>query len=115
MQFRFVERAARNLASVCLTLLVVTIAAQGQESAHKSKVEIRIKNFGQMDERFFRGGQPKERDYKALADLGIKTVIDLRDDPKRYEKPLVESLGMKYVNIPMIAKKYPPTKPLTHF
>ena len=41
---------------------------------------IRISNFGQMDERFYRGAQPKERDYQVLADLGIKTFIDLRND-----------------------------------
>src|SRR4030095_12127561 len=28
-------------------------------------------------------------------------------DPESYERPLVESLGMKYVNIPMLGKKYP--------
>ena len=60
-----------------------------------------------MDERFYRGAQPKEDDYKALAALGIKTVIDLTADPKPYEKAAVEALGMKYVNIPMIEKKYP--------
>ena len=60
-----------------------------------------------MDERFYRGAQPKEQDYKDLAALGIKTVIDLQAKPKAYEKTLVESLGMTYVNIPMIEKKYP--------
>jgi tyrosine-protein phosphatase SIW14 len=61
-----------------------------------------------MDERFYRGAQPKkEEDYKALAALGIKTVIDLQDDPKPYEKPMVEALGMRYVNIPMEGKTYP--------
>jgi tyrosine-protein phosphatase SIW14 len=60
-----------------------------------------------MDERFFRGAQPKESDYKDLALLGIKTIIDLREDPEPYEKPLVEQLGMRYVNIPMIDKEYP--------
>ena len=44
---------------------------------------VKIKNFGQMDDRFFRGAQPKdEADYKALAELGIKTIIDLRPSPK---------------------------------
>src|SRR5258706_1456684 len=42
---------------------------------------IKIKNFGQMDEHFYRGAQPKPDDYRALATLGIKTIIDLRDDP----------------------------------
>ena len=60
-----------------------------------------------MDERFYRGAQPKESDYKDLAALGVKTIIDLTADPKPYEQSMVESLGMKYVNIPMVAKKYP--------
>jgi protein tyrosine phosphatase (PTP) superfamily phosphohydrolase (DUF442 family) len=62
-----------------------------------------------MDDRFFRGGQPKEDEYNQLAALGIKTVIDLQDDPTGYEKQNVEALGMKYVNIPMSDKDYPET------
>jgi protein tyrosine/serine phosphatase len=68
-----------------------------------------------MDERFFRGGQPKQHQYKELAALGIKTVIDLREDPEAYEKPAVEALGMRYVNIPMIAKKYPESSHVEEF
>ena len=68
-----------------------------------------------MDERFFRGGQPKEEEYKELAALGIKTVIDLRDDPEEYEKRNVEALGMRYVHIPMIAKKYPESTQVEQF
>lgn len=68
---------------------------------------IRIKNFGQMDARFYRGAQPKPDDYRALAQLGITTIIDLREDTEPNAQTLVQSLGMKYVNIPMIAKKYP--------
>ena len=76
---------------------------------------VTIKNFGQMDERFFRGGQPKENDYGQLAALGIKTVIDLQDDPTSYEKQKVEALGMKYVNIPMSDKDYPETGKIDEF
>jgi len=76
---------------------------------------VTIKNFGQMDERFFRGGQPKENDYGQLAALGIKTVIDLQDDPTSYEKQKVEALGMKYVNIPMSDKDYPQTAKIDQF
>jgi protein tyrosine phosphatase (PTP) superfamily phosphohydrolase (DUF442 family) len=61
-----------------------------------------------MDDRFYRGARPKtEEDYKALAALGIKTVIDLTEEPKEEARPIVEALGMKYVHIPMVAKKYP--------
>ena len=68
-----------------------------------------------MDDRFFRGGQPKEDEYQELAALGIKTVIDLRDDPTSYEKSSVEALGMKYVNIPMSDKDYPETAKIDTF
>ncbi|MFY9619910.1 MAG: tyrosine-protein phosphatase [Pyrinomonadaceae bacterium] len=97
----------RRFIGVLATVLAITTFAVAQETPQRAAY-VKIKNFGQMDDRFFRGAQPKtEEDYKALAALGIKTIIDLTDDPKEYEKPLVESLGMKYVHIPMIAKKYP--------
>lgn len=68
---------------------------------------VKIINFGQMDERFYRGGQPLPDEYQSLKDLGVNTVIDLRNDPTDYEKGAVEALGMKYVNIPMSGWKYP--------
>ena len=101
------QKSLRNYAGVILTVLAVTLISQAQDVAPEKTSSIKIKSFGQMDERFYRGAQPKEKDYKDLAALGIKTIIDLTDEPKPYEQSLVESLGMKYVNIPMIAKKYP--------
>lgn len=94
---------------VCALVIVLTLSAISfaQTAPGKNFPNVKIKNFGQMDERFYRGAQPKESDYQSLKDLGITTVIDLRDDPTSYEKAAVEALGMKYVHIPMIAKKYP--------
>ncbi|HEV8589400.1 MAG TPA: tyrosine-protein phosphatase [Pyrinomonadaceae bacterium] len=97
---------ARNLVDLLATVMVLAATCAAQETPQRFAL-VKIKNFGQMDDRFYRGAQPKEQDYKELAALGIKTVIDLTDDPKPYEKPLVESLGMRYVNIPMVGKKYP--------
>jgi protein tyrosine/serine phosphatase len=92
------------------------IAQQNENSAAAASVaEVKIKNFGQMDERFFRGAQPKEEQYKELAALGIKTIIDLREDPMAYEKREAESLGMRYVNIPMSDKDYPPAATIDQF
>jgi protein tyrosine/serine phosphatase len=92
-----------------VTILLLSIASFAQSTQQQQAVvsNIKIKNFGQMDELFYRGAQPKEEDYKDLAALGIKTVIDLQSKPKGYEKPAVEALGMRYVNIPMIDKAYP--------
>jgi len=88
-----------------LLALAGSSLAQTQDNAKFANVK--IKNFGQMDERFFRGGQPKESDYKDLAALGVKTVIDLQTETKDYEKRDVEALGMRYVNIPMSDSQYP--------
>lgn len=68
-----------------------------------------------MDERFYRGAQPKEQDFRNLASLGIKTVIDLRDDPTSYEKREVEAQGMRYVNIPMSDTAYPSDQQIAQF
>lgn len=76
---------------------------------------IKIKNFGQMDEHFYRGAQPKPGDYKALATLGIKTVIDLRDDPTKYEKARAEAAKIRYVNIPMDDKGEPKEEQINAF
>ena len=100
-------KSFHRLASLVCAVLALSIVTQAQEATSQNKSAIKIKNFGQMDERFYRGGQPKQEDYKDLAALGIKTVIDLTDQPKSYEKLMVESLGMKYINIPMDDKKYP--------
>lgn len=92
-----------------LTLVVAVVVFSFSAFAQTSPASfpnIDIVNFGQMDERFFRGGQPEPGDYAALKELGVNTVVDLRNDPTDYEKKEVEALGMKYVNIPMSGWKY---------
>ena len=96
-------------------VLLSQISAFSQEPQKADVSAVTIKNFGQMDERFFRGGQPKEGDYQQLANLGIKTVIDLQNEPTSYEKQSVEALGMKYINIPMSDKEYPETAKIDQF
>ena len=76
---------------------------------------IKIENFGQMDERFYRGARPKTQDFRNLAALGIKTVIDLTDNSKEREQPAVEAAGMRYVNIPIVDKAYPSTEQVNAF
>ena len=77
--------------------------------------DVKISNFGQMDERFYRGARPGKNDYQALAALGIKTVIDLTDNSREYEQPAVEAAGLRYVNIPIVDKSYPSTAQVNAF
>lgn len=91
------------------------VAVDTSASAKKDFSHITIENFGQMDQRYFRGAQPDPDDYQSLKDLGVTTVIDLRNDPTDYEKPAVEALGMKYVNIPMSGWKTPKMSSINEF
>ena len=102
----------RSYLSVFFGVIALVLAAQVSVFSQETST---IKNFGQMDERFFRGAQPKENDYQQLAALGIKTVIDLQIDTKDYEKRDVEALGMKYVNIPMSDTSYPEQAKIDEF
>ena len=97
----------RACSSALLVILSLTVFSFAQTQFQKDFSNIKIKNFGQMDERFYRGGQPKKDDYRSLADLGVKTIIDLRNDPEDYEKSSAEAVGIKYVNIPMSDTDYP--------
>jgi len=76
---------------------------------------VKIKNFGQMDDRFFRGARPDENDYPALAALGVQTIIDLTDNSKEYEQPAVEAAGLRYINIPMEDKSTPSMEQINQF
>lgn len=103
-------------ASLATLLMVFSFAAiSSAQTAPSSFSGVKIKNFGQMDERFYRGAQPEIDDYQSLKDLGVKTVIDLRNDPTDYEKAAVEALGMKYINIPMSGWKSPKDRDLETF
>ncbi len=98
-----------------LAVVVASAAISFGQKPNGSFPTIKIKNFGQMNERFYRGAQPNEGDYKSLAALGVNTVVDLRDNPESYEKRDVEALGMHYVNIPMSDKDYPRAENIAAF
>ena len=101
--------------AVLTAMVGIASLSFAQEQQGKNFSNIKIKNFGQMDERFYRGAQPKESDYKDLAALGVKTVIDLQDDAQSSEKKNVEALGMRYINIPMSDTVYPKAEQIDAF
>ena len=107
-------------AALALCALAFAAAAQEQHREQDQPVfsisNVKIKNFGQMDERFFRGGEPKKaEDFAALKALGVNTVIDLQAEAAPTEREMVEAAGMRYVHIPMVAKKYPTDEAVAAF
>jgi len=110
-----IKKNLRNYSVAILMILSFAAINFAQTAPQQDLSKITIKNFGQMDDHFYRGAQPKKNEYQELKDLGINTVIDLQADPTSYERAAVESLGMKYVNIPMIDKKYPTAENIEAF
>ena len=74
-----------------------------------------IKNFYQVDAHVYRGGQPTHEGFDYLAKIGVKIVIDLREDDNRSpaERRAVTAAGMQYVNVPMTGL-IPPTEAQTN-
>lgn len=112
---QFTSRSAQVSSLALLFIFSIIATANGQSEQPNKFSNIKIKNFGQIDERFYRGAQPKESDYKDLAALGIKTIVDLRDDPASYEKRAAEAAGMQYINIAMSDTKYPKEEQIQQF
>ena len=87
--------AVRFLAlSIALTLPSLC-DAQDQSSA--------LPNFYRVNHTIYRGGQPSDDGFTRLAQLGIKTILDLRDDGERARAEELKALaaGLRYFNLPM--------------
>lgn len=95
----------RLASGMVLALSLMPITALAMEP-------VGVGNFHRVDARVYRGAQPTARGIQALADLGVHTVIDLREPGTRalWEKRLVEAAGMKYLNIPLSSMGAPPAE-----
>lgn len=103
-------RAFRLSPSVAIlsSLLIISVFSStlAAQTASKSR-KVRIKNFGCINETFYRGAQPREEDYADLAAMGVKTIIDLQNEGDNREQTMVESQGMKFYRIGMSDKSRP--------
>jgi len=110
-------RPRRNYAFAlsAIVALIFSFSINAVAKSNPNFPNVKIKNFGQMDDRFFRGARPKDEDYKALAEIGVKTVIDLTDNSRAEEQPAVEAAGLRYINIPMVDKSYPSIEQVNEF
>ena len=76
---------------------------------------IGLENFGIVDGRIYRGAQPGKGDYRALAGLGVTTIIDLRLDSKSDARRNAEAAGLRYVNIAIDDHGQPTDSDVTAF
>jgi protein tyrosine/serine phosphatase len=89
---------------LCLSslLLGLTLAPIHADTRQDAIARAPIQRFQRVDEHLYRGAQPDAEGFRYLRDLGVRTIVNLRDDESAVaERQLVESLGMHYVNLPM--------------
>lgn len=112
-----------SVLAVALAYLLITVAG-GQTAAQPTKrasqsrkavrraaaaeVSVDLPNFGKINDHYYRGAQPLARQYDDLKAIGVKTIIDLRDDARPYAKEAAEGAGLRYINLPLNDKRYPP-------
>jgi protein tyrosine/serine phosphatase len=68
---------------------------------------VSIENFGRVNDHIYRGAQPKGDEYRQLAAIGVKTIVDLRGDREPGSQAAAERAGLRYINLPLASKKYP--------
>jgi protein tyrosine/serine phosphatase len=83
---------------VCVLVLLASASQAQQDASYRE-----LPNFHKVSDQLYRGAQPLGGGIKKLAELGIKTIINLRgeDDSVSGEQKETESLGLRYFNIPM--------------
>lgn len=77
-----------------------------------------IHNAGKITDFLYRGAQPDEQGLSELKKMGITTIIDLRgEDHKKveWERTRAESLGMRFVHIPVRGWSTPTDEQLVQF
>src|SRR5687768_7825461 len=77
--------AVRSLGLVLMLLAfaltpATSFIAGAQQKAHAPAAATTIKNFGKVDDNYYRGSQPSAVQMEELKRLGVKTIIDLRKD-----------------------------------
>jgi len=88
-------------------------------SAYGEKLQINgIHNSGKINNVLFRGAQPKESGLPELKKLGVTTIVDLRGEDRdrmEQERKQAESLGMRFVHIPISGWSAPTNEQVAQF
>lgn len=81
-----------------LSVLALLLIAQG-----RAEQPIRVRNFGVVNERLFRGAEPDATGLADLAKAHVRLDIDLRESGvgTETERHLSQQLGMQYINVPL--------------
>jgi tyrosine-protein phosphatase SIW14 len=93
----------RTSAVRAATVLVIMSLAGRASIAQDNPSYPELPNFHKVNEHLYRGAQPSKGGLKKLAELGVKTIINLRDeqDLSKQEGTEAAKAGLQYFSVPM--------------
>jgi protein tyrosine phosphatase (PTP) superfamily phosphohydrolase (DUF442 family) len=92
-------RLSKNRMFRAAAIAIVAAAASVTAAAQTGRERVDgVTNFGRVTDRYFRGGKVTPVGVENLARLGVRTIIDLRDDPNPEEPEACAKLGITYYN-----------------
>ena len=106
---------AAFLSTVAIAAPAIAQTTTPIPAATASLSRIHIGNFGRINDNYFRGAQPRGTDYRDLAAIGVKTVIDLQADGPSNEAGAVKAAGMNFIRIGMTTTKAPTEAQVAQF
>jgi tyrosine-protein phosphatase SIW14 len=89
----------RWLLAVAAAVICCATVSVGQDEPKYAE----LPNFHRVNENLYRGAQPKPGGIQKLAQLRIKTIVNLRDDDNRAraEETEARAAGLRYLNLPI--------------
>lgn len=77
---------------------------------------IHVRNFDKVNDHLYRGGEPTAMGVGELGAMGVKTIIDLRQNHEgtAAEKDVADKLKIKYINIPLAEFGAPSNADIEH-
>jgi tyrosine-protein phosphatase SIW14 len=93
----------RWLVAAALPFIFSVSLARARDDRRADTHYDELPNFHRVGERLYRGGQPKPGGFARLRLLGVKTVVNLRDDDEhaRAEGEEARAAGLSYYNVPL--------------
>src|SRR5260221_4926564 len=93
--------------------------ASALEAAQGDRLKLSgVRNGGRINEHLYRGAQPGAEGLSQLKKLGITTIVDLRGEDREkgeWERRQAESLGIRFVNIPVSGWSPPSNEQVAQF
>lgn len=87
-----------------MSAVAIVMALLSSVSFSQSEIIYKeLPNFHKVNDRLYRGAQPKKDGLKTLASLGVKSILNLRgeDETSYAEAKETKALGLNYYALPM--------------